>query len=57
MVSEKFKKNIDAATAFIESCWDENNEGDGLSFDERVESRIDGLDEDVADIVRGCMDW
>ena len=30
MVSEQFKRNIDKAVEIIESCWDENNENDGL---------------------------
>ena len=33
MVSEKFKQDIDKAVSLIESCWDENNENDGLTFD------------------------
>ena len=52
---EKFKKNVDDAVSFIESCWDENNTDDGLTFDERIEKRINTLDDDVADIVRKSM--
>ncbi|MDD6256513.1 hypothetical protein [Methanobrevibacter boviskoreani] len=40
MVAEKFKKNIEDMTALIESCWDENNPNDGLSFDERLEMKL-----------------
>ena len=57
MVSERFKNCINTATDFIESCWDENNLNDGLTFDERVNSRINELDDDVADIVRNSMKW
>lgn len=57
MVSEKFKQNCNEATDFIVSCWDENNPDDGLSFDERVNSRIDSLDPDVKRIVKNSMDW
>ena len=40
MVSEQFKRNIDKAVELIESCWDENNENDGLTFDERLDKVI-----------------
>jgi hypothetical protein len=40
MVSEEFKKNIEDMTALIESCWDENNPNDGLTFDERLEMKL-----------------
>lgn len=40
MVSETFKKNIDKAVSLIESCWDENNPQDGLTFDERLDKVI-----------------
>jgi len=57
MVTEQFKKNIDEATDFIVSCWDENNPEDGLSFDDRIKARIDSLDEDVRRIVESSIDW
>ena len=40
MVSESFKRNIDKAVELIESCWDENNDDDGLTFDERLDKVI-----------------
>ena len=40
MVDEKFKKNIEDMTALIESCWDENNPKDGLTFDERLQRKL-----------------
>lgn len=40
MVSETFKKNIDKAVSLIESCWDENNPQDSLTFDERLDKVI-----------------
>ena len=40
MVSEKFKQDIDMAVSLIESCWDENNDNDGLTFDERLDKVI-----------------
>ena len=55
MVSEKFKQNCNAATDFIVSCWDENNPDDGLSFDERVQSRLNDLDPDVKRIVKNIL--
>lgn len=54
MVSEEFKKKVDAATDFIVSCWDENNDDD-LTFDERVASRINLLDPEVRKIVENSM--
>ena len=40
MVSEQFKRNIDKAVLLIESCFDENNGDDGLTFDERLNKII-----------------
>ena len=52
MVSEQFKRNIDKAVLLIESCFDENNKGDGLTFDERLEKIIkECKDEDLKDIL------
>lgn len=52
MVSEQFKRNIDKAVELIESCFDENNKGDGLTFDERLEKIIkECKDEDLKDIL------
>ena len=52
MVSERFKRNIDRAVELIESCWDENNPDDGLSFDERLDKVIEEFsDEDVKQII------
>lgn len=57
MVSDKFKINIDKATDFIISCWDENNPEDGLSFDDRVRNGLPELDEDVRRIVENTIGW
>ena len=52
MVTEQFKRNIDKAVELIESCFDENNKGDGLTFDERLEKIIkECKDEDLKDIL------
>lgn len=52
MVSEKFKQDIDKAVSLIESCWDENNPDDGLSFDERLDKVIEACDDgDVKQII------
>lgn len=37
------KEKCEKATAFIESCWDENNPNDGLTFDERLRIRKENL--------------
>ena len=42
------------ATEFLESCFDENNEEDGLSFDERVQRRL--VEEDIDDDVRRVVE-
>ena len=53
---KEFKKKIDEAVSFIESCWDENNPGDGKTFDERVEDRMNDIeDEEVRNIVLNAM--
>ncbi|WP_198016036.1 hypothetical protein [Methanobrevibacter wolinii] len=39
-MSEEFKKKCDKLTELIESCWDENNPNDGLTFDERLQKRL-----------------
>lgn len=54
---KEFKEKIDAATDIIVSCWDENNPDDGLTFDERLDKKLQNIeDEDVRDIVRGARD-
>lgn len=40
MVSEDFKCKCDELTELIESCWDENNPDDGLTFDKRLQRRL-----------------
>lgn len=58
MVSEKFKQDIDKAVSLIESCWDENNENDGLTFDERLDKVIDECsDEDLKAILVNAKEW
>lgn len=54
---KKFKENCDKATDFLESCWDENNPDDGLTFDERVQERLVNLDDGVKKIVLNCVGW
>lgn len=63
MVSESFKKSCDDMTELIISCWDSNQEldengkpVDGLTFDERLEKKIQnlkGTDKEVMDQVVG----
>jgi len=58
MVSEKFKQDIDKAVSLIESCWDENNEDDGLTFDERLDKVINDCDdEDLKAILVNAKEW
>lgn len=33
-------EEINELTAKIESCWDENNPGDVISFDERLKQKL-----------------
>ena len=40
MTNEMFKRKCDKLTDLIESCWDENNPDDGLTFDERLAERL-----------------
>jgi len=58
MVSEQFKRNIDKAVKLIESCWDENNENDGLTFDERLDKVIaDCSDEQLRAILINAKEF
>lgn len=55
---KQWKKNVDDATDFLVSCWDENQPSDdGLTFDERVKSRLDTLSDEVRDVVVHSMGW
>ena len=40
---DDFKKACDDMTKLIESCWDENNPNDGLTFDERLAAKTANL--------------
>ena len=58
MVSERFKRNIDRAVELIESCWDENNPNDGLTFDERLDKVIaDCSDEQLRAILINAKEF
>ena len=58
MVSEQFKMNINKAVELIESCWDENNGKDGLTFDERLDKVINDCDdEDLKAILVNAKEW
>lgn len=55
---KQWKQDIEDATDFIVSCWDENQPSDdGLSFDERVRSRLDTLSPSVREVVVNAMNW
>ncbi|MBR1748241.1 MAG: hypothetical protein IJ743_00430 [Bacilli bacterium] len=43
MTRENLKEACDKMTEIIESCWDENNMDDELSFDERLHRKMDSL--------------
>lgn len=40
MSRENFKRKCDELTDLMESCFDENNPGDGLTFDERLTDKL-----------------
>lgn len=44
---EDFKRKVDLAVELIESCFDENNIGDGLTFDERLDNIIKSCDDET----------
>lgn len=55
---KEFKRKCELATALIESCWDENNPNDGLTFDERLEKVIDvEEDEQVKSILQSAKSF
>lgn len=39
-----FKQSCENMTKLIESCWDENNPDDGLTFDERLAAKTANLE-------------
>lgn len=43
MTRENMKETCDKMTEIIESCWDENNPDDGLTFDERLHQKLENL--------------
>ena len=45
------------ATEFIESCFDENNPDDGLTFDQRINLRKKELSPEIEGIVSGAQTW
>ena len=54
----KIKEACMKVTEFIESCFDENNVGDGLTFDERLRIRTEELeDEDIKNIISLSKDF
>lgn len=58
MVSEQFKRNINKAVEIIESCWNENNENDGLTFNERLDRVIaDCSDEQLRAILINAKEF
>lgn len=54
---KQWKQDIEDATEFLVSCWDENNPQDNLTFDERVRSRLDTLSPSVREFVVNAMNW
>ena len=42
-MNKDFKKSCNDMTELIESCWDENNPNDGLTFDERLAAKTADL--------------
>lgn len=52
-----WKEKCEEATKLIESCFDENNENDGLSFDERLNMKMQNVDEDIANIIGQARSW
>lgn len=58
MATEEFKRNIDKAVNIIESCWDENNPKDKLTFDERLEKAIQSeTNSQVKEILQNSKRW
>lgn len=53
---KNFKKSCEDMTKLIESCWDENNPNDGLTFDERLEQKtvnLKGQDKEIMNQILG----
>lgn len=43
-MSKTFIESCVDMTELIESCWDENNPDDGLTFDERLAAKVANLE-------------
>ena len=55
-MNKDFKQSCDNMTELIESCWDENNPNDGLTFDERLAAKtadLQGTDKIVMSQILG----
>lgn len=55
-MNKDFKQSCDNMTKLIESCWDENNPNDGLTFDERLAAKtadLQGTDKIVMSQILG----
>lgn len=51
------KEICEEATKFIESCFDENNPNDGLTFDERLARRTKELkDENIKKVINKAVE-
>lgn len=55
MSEDNIKKACDKMTEIIESCWDENNPDDGLSFDERLHQKLESLPDDDKKLVEEVL--
>lgn len=55
-MKKSFKQSCEDMTELIESCWDENNPNDGLTFDERLElktANLKGQDKKIMNQILG----
>ena len=52
-----FKERAEKLTQIIESCWDENNPNDGLTFDERLSQKLEELEDlELKEMGQNIMD-
>ena len=51
------KEAADRMTMIIESCWDENNPDDGLTFDERLKKKLENLPSGDKELMEEVLKW
>ena len=57
MKLKSFEESCEDMTKLIESCWDENNPDDGLTFDERLAEKIKDITGQDRLVLDEVIEW